>query len=269
MAAAEPDRDRRVYRGEIEQHPRDRPRRRHVVPFACRTPLFDVERGRRQVGPMVRRLERDRVGEGCGRPLQRPQGGRHPPGRRWDERLRSSSEFRGCRVPDGMDREARAFALGLVLREVHDEIGGLSERAFEIAVEVIAVEMRPIDCCEYEVAKPPRGPSFERRFSAPRRCLEKGLPLASACLVGVGRHQKSHPARERSPPPSRFARPSHKLYVACPGTRPRAHGDRRSEEHTSELQSHHDLVCRLLLEKKKKIKQTLINNKIYKKKYKT
>src|SRR5437667_6195292 len=28
----------------------------------------------------------------------------------------------------------------------------------------------------------------------------------------------------------------------------------RSEEHTSELQSHHDLVCRLLLEKKKKSK---------------
>src|SRR5437773_8093458 len=28
----------------------------------------------------------------------------------------------------------------------------------------------------------------------------------------------------------------------------------RSEEHTSELQSHHDLVCRLLLEKKKKTK---------------
>src|SRR5437773_9743483 len=30
----------------------------------------------------------------------------------------------------------------------------------------------------------------------------------------------------------------------------------RSEEHTSELQSHHDLVCRLLLEKKKKTKTT-------------
>src|SRR5947207_16007785 len=28
--------------------------------------------------------------------------------------------------------------------------------------------------------------------------------------------------------------------------------DQRSEEHTSELQSHSDLVCRLLLEKKKK-----------------
>src|SRR5437773_8706371 len=30
----------------------------------------------------------------------------------------------------------------------------------------------------------------------------------------------------------------------------------RSEEHTSELQSHHDLVCRLLLEKKKKKKSS-------------
>src|SRR5436190_16619720 len=33
------------------------------------------------------------------------------------------------------------------------------------------------------------------------------------------------------------------------GARPRA----RSEEHTSELQSHSDLVCRLLLEKKKSV----------------
>src|SRR5277367_240340 len=36
----------------------------------------------------------------------------------------------------------------------------------------------------------------------------------------------------------------------------------RSEEHTSELQSHHDLVCRLLLEKKKKnLKIKQIKNK--------
>src|SRR5438034_3948249 len=33
----------------------------------------------------------------------------------------------------------------------------------------------------------------------------------------------------------------------------------RSEEHTSELQSHSDLVCRLLLEKKKKKKQQLLH----------
>src|SRR5438034_8270925 len=38
------------------------------------------------------------------------------------------------------------------------------------------------------------------------------------------------------------------------GRRGARHADdgRRSEEHTSELQSHSDLVCRLLLEKKKK-----------------
>src|SRR5438132_2071232 len=34
-----------------------------------------------------------------------------------------------------------------------------------------------------------------------------------------------------------------------------SHAYIRSEEHTSELQSHSDLVCRLLLEKKKKTKQ--------------
>src|SRR5437667_7411121 len=33
----------------------------------------------------------------------------------------------------------------------------------------------------------------------------------------------------------------------------------RSEEHTSELQSHHDLVCRLLLEKKKKTRYGTIS----------
>src|SRR5438034_8237083 len=33
---------------------------------------------------------------------------------------------------------------------------------------------------------------------------------------------------------------------------PALHAEARSEEHTSELQSHSDLVCRLLLEKKKK-----------------
>src|SRR2546429_7447315 len=36
---------------------------------------------------------------------------------------------------------------------------------------------------------------------------------------------------------------------------------KRSEEHTSELQSRLHLVCRLLLEKKKKKKQTNTNNK--------
>src|SRR5690242_21481955 len=46
------------------------------------------------------------------------------------------------------------------------------------------------------------------------------------------------------------------LGVRCSGTVGsvrRVEPDRRSEEHTSELQSHVNLVCRLLLEKKKKI----------------
>src|SRR5438034_7994407 len=42
----------------------------------------------------------------------------------------------------------------------------------------------------------------------------------------------------------------------------------RSEEHTSELQSHSDLVCRLLLEKKKKKKIKKTKNKIKKHKKK-
>src|SRR5215204_1265814 len=43
----------------------------------------------------------------------------------------------------------------------------------------------------------------------------------------------------------------------------------RSEEHTSELQSHSDLVCRLLLEKKKKKKYSVFFLKTKKKKKKT
>src|SRR5437667_7956769 len=45
-------------------------------------------------------------------------------------------------------------------------------------------------------------------------------------------------------------------------------GSERSEEHTSELQSHHDLVCRLLLEKKKK-QQTKTIRRIDDEKYNT
>src|SRR5437867_5223169 len=46
----------------------------------------------------------------------------------------------------------------------------------------------------------------------------------------------------------------------------RYHPSERSEEHTSELQSPYDLVCRLLLEKKKKIiiKQTKVNQQYQK-----
>src|SRR3712207_7963550 len=70
----------------------------------------------------------------------------------------------------------------------------------------------------------------------------------------------------RSSPPTRprrwsWSRPCggptcrHGSWTAAPGGSCRR---RRSEEHTSELQSRQYLVCRLLLEKKKKIKQRKI-----------
>src|SRR6266576_7345837 len=45
---------------------------------------------------------------------------------------------------------------------------------------------------------------------------------------------------------------------------PGGHLERRSEEHTSELQSRRDLVCRLLLEKKKNILKSYLYKKINK-----
>src|SRR5260370_21317051 len=40
-------------------------------------------------------------------------------------------------------------------------------------------------------------------------------------------------------------------------------GSRRSEEHTSELQSHLNLVCRLLLEKKKQSRPCVLNIELF------
>src|SRR5438132_9947355 len=59
----------------------------------------------------------------------------------------------------------------------------------------------------------------------------------------------------RSRPPSRAASAiSSSTGIRPTRERPR-NAAKRSEEHTSELQSHSDLVCRLLLEKKKKKKK--------------
>src|SRR5437667_5700220 len=69
----------------------------------------------------------------------------------------------------------------------------------------------------------------------------------------ISRDAPSTRTRRPAPWPPRRRDPGHAT--------PRAPA--RSEEHTSELQSHHDLVCRLLLEKKKKKKKKHTN--IYKK----
>src|SRR5438034_7445199 len=66
------------------------------------------------------------------------------------------------------------------------------------------------------------------------------------------------PARSPRRPGARAASPDGDRRSTTAGTRarsrPRARSA-RSEEHTSELQSHSDLVCRLLLEKKKQNQQ--------------
>src|SRR5438477_9650670 len=63
---------------------------------------------------------------------------------------------------------------------------------------------------------------------------------------------RSRGARAADPLLARHLHP----VLGAPGGSARR-GPSRSEEHTSELQSHVNLVCRLLLEKKKKIKQQL------------
>src|SRR3989442_10609387 len=59
----------------------------------------------------------------------------------------------------------------------------------------------------------------------------------------------------RSLRPSQFDRHRWHIHIDCSSLKsePIAGRDLRSEEHTSELQSRPHLVCRLLLEKKKKI----------------
>src|SRR5690349_23804703 len=86
--------------------------------------------------------------------------------------------------------------------------------------------------------RPPRSTLF------PYTTLFRSAPAAERVVrverreVQVARVREQHPDRERGED----------------GDLERAEDDagRRSEEHTSELQSRRDLVCRLLLEKKKK-----------------
>src|SRR3712207_7646048 len=89
---------------------------------------------------------------------------------------------------------------------------------------------------------PPRSPLFPYttlfRSSAP-------------CSPPAGESPSPRPAACASAPPPRAPSPAPRSCCCCwcrPGRAPPP----RSEEHTSELQSRQYLVCRLLLEKKKK-----------------
>src|SRR2546427_9392518 len=83
--------------------------------------------------------------------------------------------------------------------------------------------------------------------------LHDALPISR-----LGRGGTRGPERIRAPLSQRTIGRHADARVAGPGQR-HAH---RSEEHTSELQSQSNLVCRLLLEKKKKTKrhETLKNS---------
>src|SRR3712207_8123722 len=80
----------------------------------------------------------------------------------------------------------------------------------------------------------------------------------------LGREDGQHGTRRRHVP-RRIPRPALRPHYGRDGREPRAHvrdhARRRSEEHTSELQSRQYLVCRLLLEKKKNI--TRIKVQVY------
>src|SRR5690606_39364804 len=88
---------------------------------------------------------------------------------------------------------------------------------------------------------PPRGP---RRAKFP--CPHKGM-FSPGRLTCPGEIGSSPPARRTS----RSARQTKVPPRRGSGRSPRLSPKRRSEEHTSELQSRENLVCRLLLEKKK------------------
>src|SRR2546430_13419666 len=92
------------------------------------------------------------------------------------------------------------------------------------------------------IRRPPRSTLFPyttlfRSLSNPRRLVEGGRP------AGLSRRQATQRRLQDGEPEQAHA--GHEA----------AHA--RSEEHTSELQSQSNLVCRLLLEKKKKIKYNI------------
>src|SRR5438445_5176332 len=73
--------------------------------------------------------------------------------------------------------------------------------------------------------------------------------LASVGLAGPDRR----PGETSEPAPELGRQEGERSQERLPRGAPRERLDQRSEEHTSELQSRQYLVCRLLLEKKKKI----------------
>src|SRR2546427_3824849 len=100
------------------------------------------------------------------------------------------------------------------------------------------------------IRRPPRSTLFPYTTLFRSARLLAGCCAAIACSLG--------PAAAEEPAAEPKAPPSAESVASSTGKIPSfAELEARSEEHTSELQSQSNLVCRLLLEKKKKTKITL------------
>src|SRR5690606_40727505 len=99
-------------------------------------------------------------------------------------------------------------------------------------------------------ARPPARPSFPTRRSSD---LPEAHPATSR-PVGRFLSTSGRPALDSSPDPraQSVRRDGPRADSGMRTNVPFSRQDGRSEEHTSELQSRENLVCRLLLEKKKK-----------------
>src|SRR2546426_4550180 len=104
-------------------------------------------------------------------------------------------------------------------------------------------------------------PAWRFFFSSRRRHTRlQGDWSSDVCSSDLAQPHGEHidPTPEHAPPGENAARGAdrevgeHRNREGGPGGRVPAEHEERSEEHTSELQSPCNLVCRLLLEKKKK-----------------
>src|SRR5690606_41352021 len=111
----------------------------------------------------------------------------------------------------------------------------------EFSVRTSASNVCSFIFCFLMRRRPPRSTLFPYTTLFRSRSGLRGRAPSRGCAAGRG--------GERLPPRARHPRrlPRHR------GRGGPGHGP-RSEEHTSELQSRENLVCRLLLEKKKEIK---------------
>src|SRR5256885_3890991 len=100
------------------------------------------------------------------------------------------------------------------------------------------------------IRRPPRSTLF------PYTTLFRSMPGMMDTVLNVGLTERTVEGLAAKTRNERFAQDSYRRFITMFGSIVMGVG-RRSEEHTSELQSPCNLVCRLLLEKKKKIQDEI------------